>query len=148
MVLILVCAAVLFALMFPETPTGRFAKRHFVDAPAQWLNSLSPLKVFALVAVAIVVALCSAAFPAEIALIAAGDLTAYVEIAAMLAVLTSRLWIRQFAARVAMGMRRIFTHARRFARVVRLRVRRQRPARRSTPDLNDEEGAPLRHLLR
>jgi hypothetical protein len=143
MVLIMMLSAILFALMFPETPTGRFAKRHFVDAPAQWLNNLSPLKVFAFIAVAIVVTLCSAAFPAEVALIAAGDLTAYIEIAAVLAVLTSRLRIRQFAVRVSIVIRRISTCARRFSGAVRLRVRQLRPVRHSKPDPSDEDGAPV-----
>ncbi|HTM79968.1 hypothetical protein [Asticcacaulis sp.] len=143
MVLILALAAILFALMFPETPTGRFAKRHFVDAPAQWLNNLSPLKVFALIAVAIVVTLCSAAFPAEIALIAAGDLTAYIEIAAALAVLTSKLRIRQFAARIIIVVRRLSIQVRRFAGAVRLRVGRLRPVRHSKADSSDEDGAPV-----
>lgn len=143
MVLILALAAILFALMFPETPTGRFVKRHFVDAPAQWLNNLSPLKLFALIAVAVVVTLCSAAFPAEIALIAAGDLTAYIEIAAALAVLTSKLCFRQFAVRVIIVMRRISTRARRFIGAVCLRVRRLRPVRHSKPDPGDEDGTPV-----
>lgn len=142
MVLILACAAILFALMFPETPTGRFARRHFVDAPAQWLNNLSPIKVLALIVVTIVIALCSAAFPAELALIAAGDLTAYIEIAVTLAVLTSKLRIRQFASRVVIVMRRRTTRVRQFARAVRLRAIRSHLLRPSKSDAGDEEGAP------
>ncbi len=141
MVLILALATILFALMFPETPTGRFVKRHFVDAPARWLNNLNPLKVFALIAVAIVVAICSAAFPAEIALIAAGDLTVHIEIAAALAVLASKVRFRQFTARVIIIVRPISIRARRFVRAVHLRVRRLRPVRHSKPDSTDEERA-------
>ena len=143
MVVILVLAAILFSLLFPETPTGCFAKRHFVDAPAQWLNSLSPLKIFALIAVAIVIAICSAAFPAELALIAAGDLTAYIEIAAALAVLTSKLRFRQFTSHIVIVIRRISIQIRRFGVAIRLRARRLRPVQQSESDSIDEDATPV-----
>jgi hypothetical protein len=140
MVLVLFLSAILFALMFPETPTGRFAKRHFVDAPANWLNNISPVKVFALIGVAVLVAVCSTAFPAEVALIAAGDLTAYFEIAVTLAVLASKLRIRQFASRAMIVTRQALIGARCLSKRLHVRVRRSRLRRHAKPQSSDEDG--------
>lgn len=143
MIVTMVLAAIVFALMFPETPTGRFAKRHFVDAPAQWLNNLSPVKIVALVVLTMVVTICSTAFPAELALIAAGDLTAYIEIAITLAVVASRLRIRQFASRIAVAIRQIPDKARRFTGALRSPARRSRTVRPSKSASSDEDETPV-----
>jgi len=140
MVLVLGLWAILFVHMFPETPTGRFAKRYFVDVPAQWLNNLSPVKVFALIAVAVVVAVCSTAFPAEVALIAAGDLTAYFEIAVTLAVLASKLRTKQFASRTFIVMRRTLIGVRRLSKRRHARTQRSRQKRPAKPQSSDENG--------
>jgi hypothetical protein len=141
MVFIIVLAAILFALMFPETPAGRFAKRHFVDAPAQWLNDFNWFKFLALIAFVIAHSVCSTAFPPGMALFAAGELTAYLEIVAAFLLLTSRLRIRHVVSSLFTVLRPVILLMRRLAGGLRARVLRLRPARQSKFRSSDEDDA-------
>ncbi len=132
MILILAIAAILFALMFPDTETGRFAKRHFVAAPARWLNGLSPLKMAAVVAGFLFVVALSVAFPPDLIIFAAGDLTAYFEVIAGVVLAATQVRYRRIASAVTnlrgIVMRPLRRPARRALRVMKTAVTRLRPS--------------------
>jgi hypothetical protein len=131
-VLICIMAATAFANLFPETPTGRILHRMLVEAPARWLSELNPRRLLvAALTVAVLILLLTyiapLGVPFDLAISAAFDTTAYLEIMATLAasavLLRSRAAWLTLRTRVARLWRRVA--------VTQIRRLRSRPARRA-----------------
>ncbi len=126
-----ILTAILFVLCFPDTSVGRRAREVFVEAPARWLEEITPGKVIGLIVFAVAVAAFSTVFTADVAVIFAGDIAAYA-----LAVVVSRVKITMVVRQVLVMVRRGVRAAR---RTRARRVRRVRlPSRQQT---GDDEGA-------
>ncbi|ESQ78133.1 hypothetical protein [Asticcacaulis sp. YBE204] len=137
--------AILVVLCFPETSLAKSLRRHVFNKAADALNRMTLPKlifILALVAGSFVFAY---AFPVEIALLAAGDMAAYVEV--MAAVMLMNAGTRLNATFVHLkatilsrfktitGVVRLKTH--RTTRAVRLQIRKVRITR------DDNEDRPL-----
>jgi len=121
MVLLLALGLIIFALMFPETSTGQWMKRHFVDAPAQWFANLTLRRAFFACVGGMTVLAVFALLPSELALLAAGDVMAYAEIAAALALVASQLQLRRFLRSLKVTGIRIYRRLKRWGIVMRSR---------------------------
>ena len=142
-------ATIVMMILFPETPAAKLLNRILIEEPARKLSELTWSKiVFGLVLCLAFVAFAYATVPLDIALFAAGDTAAYLEI-------LTALWIVAANLRLRATLRRIGAEARRAAQwalagcsrvrthvSARIRSRSSRKRLTSTEDRHDGSAEP------
>jgi len=102
-------ATIAMMILFPETPAAKLLNRILIEEPARKLSELTWSKiVFGLVLCLAFVAFAYATVPLDLALFAAGDTAAYLEI-------LTALWFVAANLRLRATLRRIGSEARRAA---------------------------------
>ncbi len=118
--------------LFPQTPAARWLRRTLIEAPAAKLNTMSARKA-AITVVAVLMLIASGPLlPAELALLLAGDMLAYLEIAAVVSLITAHMRLRnalRLLTASALGAARRLQHM--GGAPIRLIARRARRARRA-----------------
>ena len=134
-------AAIAVMILFPETPTARLLNRILIEEPTRKLSKLTWSKlVFGLVLGLLFVAFAYATMPLDLALFAAGDTAAYLEILTALWFVAANLRVRSTLRRIGSAARRAAQWARAGCNMVRahgaarLRSRSSRKRLASTRD--------------
>ena len=159
MLTVLLCAAMMFAWLCPQTPLGRMLRRLLVEWPARKLAALDPRKMLpkltagrvlllllVLSALALVVAVARAdvtmflaqGMPEGIAWFATFDVAAYLDVIALALVLGATVRVRAIYAALKAWVARSAI-CRRMWRGRSARSRSPRPERRPHPPSNDDE---------
>lgn len=136
--------ALLAAILFPRTPTGRWLHLYLVEAPLHLASKVETKHlIFALIGIFAWQAFAAAA-PIDLALVAAWDLAIYVD--AVACVSAAALVTRGKVVLSVMKAKFARISNARFAppRVAGKRVRRPRPEKASSAD-NDDDAAPMRN---
>jgi hypothetical protein len=88
------CAALLVAIRYPETPTGQFIRRWLIEKPAAFLDGLTFRKVLGWAVFLIAIYAMAQALPMELALMGALDASATAEFIVAAGLLAANLRFR------------------------------------------------------
>ncbi|MEI9985239.1 MAG: hypothetical protein WDN69_19840 [Aliidongia sp.] len=142
-------ATIAVMVLFPETPTAKFLSRVLIEEPARKLSELTWSKVvFGLVVCLAFVVFAYATVPLDLALFAAGDTAAYLEILTALWLVAANLRLRATLGRIGSVARRAAQWALAGCSIVRAHVSartRSRSSRKrlaSTRDRDDGSAEP------
>ena len=128
MLIYALAAVLLIAKLFPQTPSGKLINRLLVEAPARWLADASPGTMALSVVTCSILLLLSFSLPFDLALLAAVDITGYLEILAGISASLVLLGGRNLISGVRTLLSRVPA---RLAGVMRPVFRSDRAARRS-----------------
>jgi hypothetical protein len=145
----LLSATVALMIFFPKTPTAKLLNRILIEEPARKLIELKWSKVmFGLILCLAFVVFTHAAVPADLALFAAGDVAAYLEILTTLWLVAANLQLRTTLRRLGLDVRWAAQSALAGGGIVRAHVsarvhsRSSRKSKASTRDPGDASAEP------
>lgn len=133
MIIICLMAGIALALACPDTPIGRFVRRHLVERPALWLNDAKPVQVaMTLLVICALLALIPLFPPADL-LPMIGEAPFYADLCLLVVAAVSGSALK--AVKGLIGQVRLM-FKRRAPRMARrqIRARRSRPLRKSDDD--------------
>ena len=133
--------AAVVAHFAPETSLGRACRRWVVERPAAWLAELTPARLGFVALLAVTLVALAPVMPLETLFLAAGDLTAYLEVLGAVTLVAVRS--RSLRVHVRTFLAAAFRTVARAGRSPRspARERRPRPKRSPAPG-SGEDGRP------